>query len=157
MQKNMPMTLGPIYKNLKIYRLEKHLQNSPPEPVKMPEPFNGVAVAYERAEAENLPADMAAYLDRVIEGGMKLDPAHVLKVNLLFHDTSIQKLAEKANARVLVIFGTQWLDHLHHANISKNEIVKLYGMKVLCTDTLQVINTDEAAKKAFWAVLKKVL
>ena len=30
-------------------------------------------------------------------------------------------------------------------------------MKVLATDTLDVINANDAAKKAFWVELKKIL
>jgi hypothetical protein len=126
-------------------------------PVVRPVVFSGVAVLYEYEPDGKLPEAMAVFLGKVIEGGMKLDPAQVLTANLCYSDVSLQKLSEQVKAKVVVIFGTRWLDGLHNANILKNEIVKLYGMKVLVTDTLDVINTNDAAKKAFWVQLKKIV
>jgi hypothetical protein len=100
---------------------------------------------------------MAVFLGKVIEGGMKLNPAEVLTANMCYTDASLQKLAEQANAKVVIIFGVKWLSGLKNANIMKNEIVKLYGMKVLVTDTVDMINTNDAAKKAFWVQLKRLL
>ena len=150
------MDISAIYKDNKLYKL-----SAPDQPRKMaklmvPEGFNEVATLYEYIPAAKLPDELAGFLQKVIEGGMKLDPGRVLTANTDHTDVSLQKLAEQAKAKTVIIFGLNWLDGLKNANIRKNEIVKLYGMKVLVTDPLDVINTNDAAKKAFWSELKKL-
>jgi hypothetical protein len=116
-----------------------------------------MAILYEYEPAAKLPEDMAAFLGKVIEGGMKLDSATVLIANMCHTNASLRKLSDEARAKVVIIFGMKWLNGLHNANIMKNEIVKLYGMRVLVTDTLDIINTNDAAKKAFWVELRKLV
>jgi hypothetical protein len=151
------MDIDAIYKDSKLYKVNTPFPHGGDSKFTIPEGFNGVAVLYEQEDSPSLSADMSAFLGKVIEAGMKLNPAHVLIANTCYTDASLQKLSEKAKASVVVIFGLRWLAQLNNANITKNEIVKLYGMKVLVTDPLDVINTDDAAKKAFWVQLKKIL
>ena len=151
------MVVNSIYKDNKLVVIKEPFQHTEKSPFTIPEGYKGVTILYEYEEAAKLPDDMATFLSRVIEGGLKLDPAQVLTANLCHSDVTLQKLAEQAKSKVVVIFGLQWLDSLKNANIRKNQIVKLYGMKVLATDTLDVINTNDTAKKAFWVELKKVL
>ena len=151
------MVVNSIYKDNKLVVIKEPFQHTEKSPFTIPEGYKGVTILYEYEEAAKLPDDMATFLSRVIEGGLKLDPAQVLTANLCHSDVTLQKLAEQAKSKVVVIFGLQWLDSLKNANIRKNQIVKLYGMKVLATDTLDVINANDAAKKAFWVELKKIL
>jgi len=151
------MDISTLYKEHKLYHISAPFEAHDRAPLSVPEGFKGVSVLYEYEPAAGLPDDMALFLSRVIEGGMKLSPADVLTANICYTNASLQKVAELAHDRVAIVFGTKWLDSLHNANISKNEIVKLYGMKVLVTDTLDVINTNDAAKKAFWVQLKKIV
>jgi len=151
------MDIGMIYKEHKLYKINGPFQHSEKAPFTIPEGYNGVSILYEYEAAAALPDDLSAFLVRFMEGGMKLAPAQVLTANMCYTGVSLQKLAEQSKSKVAVIFGLQWLDTLKNANISKNEIVKLYGMKVLVTDALEVINTNDAAKKAFWSALKKLL
>lgn len=151
------MDLLTIYKENKLYKVSKPFQQLATGQITVPSGFKGMAVIYEYEQAANLPDDMAIFLGKVIEGGMKLDPATVLTANMCYTDASLQKLSEQAKARTVIIFGMKWLNGLHNANILKNEIVRLYGMKVLVTDTLDIINTNDAAKKAFWVELKKLV
>jgi hypothetical protein len=150
------MDLSTIYKGTKLYNIATPFgQKDGAAPVR-PEGFSGVSILYEYEDAPALPGDMATFVSRVIEGGMKLEPAKVLTANLCHADISLQKLSEEMGTKTLVIFGTEWMGSLHNAHLRKNQIVKLFGMKVLVTDTLDVINTNDAAKKAFWGELKKL-
>lgn len=151
------MEVNSIYKENKLYKITEPFQHFKKARFTIPTGYNGVSVLYEYEAADKLPDDMAGFLARVIEGGMKLDPAHVLTANLCYSDVTLQKLAEQAKSKVAVIFGLQWMNDLKNINIRKNQIVKLYGMKILVTDTLDVINSNDAAKKAFWVELKKIL
>ena len=151
------MDISTIYKADKLYQVSSPFTSAQNGVISVPEGFKGMAVLYEYEPDAALPEAMSSFLSRVIEGGMKLTPSEVLTANICYTDASLQKLAEIAKAKTVIIFGTKWLYSLHNANISKNEIVKLYGMKVLVTDTLEVINTNDAAKKAFWVELKKLV
>ncbi len=151
------MDISNIYKGNKLYRISKPFQDTAKTELNVPEAFAGVVVLYEYETVAILPTETAVFLGKVIEGGMKLSPATVLTANLCYMDMSLQKLAEQVKAKVVIIFGVKWLHELKNANIEKNEIVKLYGMKVLVTDPLDIINTNDAAKKAFWLQLKKIL
>jgi|GEM_PF-3078935 hypothetical protein len=150
------MDVSTIYKGNKLYKISAAFEHQKHGDLTVSEGFNGVAVLYEYESADKLPDDLAVFLGKVIEGGMKLDPGKSLTANICYTDASLSKLSEQAKAKVVVIFGLKWLDALHNANIRKNEIVKLYGMKVLVTDPLEIINTNDAAKKAFWVELKKI-
>lgn len=150
------MELTSIYKENKLYKISRPFEGNEKEQMMIPEGFGGVAVLYEYEDGSRLTDDMSTFLGKVIEGGMKLEPAKVLTANMCYTNLSLQKLSELARAKVVVIFGVSWLNELKNANILKNEIVKLYGMKVLITDTLEVINTNDVAKKAFWLELKKI-
>ena len=151
------MNVTDIYKDTKIYELSKPFGGMDKAPMSMPAVFSGVSILYEYEPAPSLPDDLNVFLGKVIEGGMKLDPANILTANFCYTDVSLQKLAEQVRSKIVIIFGLKWLNELKNANIRKNEVVKLYGMKVLITDTLDVINTNDAAKKAFWVELKKIL
>ena len=151
------MEVNSIYKDNKLVVIKEPFQHSEKVGYIIPDGYKGVSILYEYDETAKLPDDMAGFLTRVIEGGLKLDPTQVLTANLCYSDVTLQKLAEQAKSKVVVIFGIQWLYSLKNANIRKNQVVKLYGMKVLATDTLDVINTNDAAKKAFWVELKKIL
>lgn len=151
------MDISTIYKENKLYKISRPFQQVPDGQLSMPEGFKGMAILYEYEQDAKLPDDMAIFLGKVIEGGMKMDPATVLTANMCYTNASLQKLSDEALARVVIIFGMKWLDGLHNANIMKNEIVKLYGMKVLVTDALDIIQTNDAAKKAFWVELRKLV
>ena len=151
------MDVSNIYNETKLYHISSPFQGLAERPMSLPEDFSGVSVLYEYESAPALPDDQAAFLARVIDGGMKLTPSTVLTANLCYTHVSLQKLAEQAISKTVIIFGLKWLDQLKNANIRKNEVVKLYGMKVLFTDTLDIINSNDAAKKAFWVELKKIL
>jgi hypothetical protein len=150
------MDVSTIYKENKLYRISETFEHQQGTQLTVPEGFSGVATIYEYEPADKLSDDLSAFLRKFIEGGMKLDPDKVLSANLCYTDVSLRKLSEQAKAKIVVIFGLKWLDNLHNANIRKNEIVKLYGMKVLVTDSLDIINTSDIAKKAFWVELKKI-
>jgi hypothetical protein len=151
------MDIDAIYKDSKLYKVNQLFPHSAGSAFSIPDGFNGVAVLYENEDSAVLGEDQSAFLYKVIEAGMRLKPAHVLVSNMCYTDVSLQKLAEHAKAHVVIIFGLRWLENLNNANISKNEVVKLFGMKVLVTDALDVINANDAAKKAFWVQLKKIL
>ncbi|MBS1618248.1 MAG: hypothetical protein JST76_07000 [Bacteroidetes bacterium] len=148
------MELSGIYKKDKLYDIHSPAAKIPPPPI--PEGYNRVAVLYEYPEAEELPRDKVAFMAKVIEAGMKLQPAHTLTANLSYSALTLQKLAEEYGTQRVVIFGADWISHLRNAHIDKNEICLLYGMRVLCTDTLDVINANDTAKKNFWGQLKKL-
>ena len=150
------MELTTLYKDNKLYRISKPFAEHQTEQLMIPEGYGGTVILYEYEAESKLPEDMEVFMGKVIEAGMKLKPRDVLSANLCFTDVTLQKLSDEAKAKVVIIFGQKWLNELHNANILKNEIVKLYGMKVLITDTLDVINTNDAAKKAFWLQLKKI-
>jgi hypothetical protein len=152
-----PMELSPIYTATRLYKIAVPFEGLDKAPVSLPEGFAGVSVLYEYEPSAILPDDLAAFLARVIEGGMKLGASTVLTANLCYTDTSLQKLAEQLKSKVVIVFGLTWLSELKNARIRKNQVVSLYGMKVLFTDTLDIINTNDAAKKAFWVELKKVV
>jgi hypothetical protein len=150
------MDVSTIYKGNKLYKISETFEHEGGAQLIVPEGFSGVATLYEYEPADRLSDDLAAFLRKFIEGGMKLDPDKVLSANICYTDASLRKLSEQAKAKIVVIFGLKWLDGLHNANIRKNEIVKLYGMKVLVTDSLDIINSSDTAKKAFWVELKKI-
>jgi hypothetical protein len=150
------MDVTSIYKGSKLYTVAKVFDSSSKTEFLIPKNFNGVSVLYEYEAAEALPDSLSGFLDKVLEGGMRQDPARILSANMCYTNVSLQKLAEQARATTVVIFGRKWLNSLKNANIDKNEIVKLFGMKVLITDTLEVISIDDTAKKAFWLQLKKL-
>ncbi len=148
------MELSGIYKKDKLYNIHSPAAKISPPPV--PEGYNRVAVLYEYPEAEELPQDKVAFMAKVIEAGMKLQPAQTLTANLSYSALTLQKLAEEYGTQRVVIFGTGWMEHLRNAHIDKNDISLLYGMKVLITDPLDTINTNDNAKKTFWGQLKKL-
>lgn len=148
------MELTAIYKKDKLYDIPAPAAKGPAPA--LPDGYNRVAVLYEYPEAAALPADKAAFLAKVIEAGMKLQPAQTLTANLSHTALTLGKLAEECATQRVVIFGADWLSHLRNAHIDKNEICQLYGMKVLTTDTLDVINTNDTAKKTFWTQLKRL-
>ncbi len=148
------MEINAIYKKDKLYDIPSPAAKTPaPE---RPEGYNRVAVLYEYPEAAELPADKVAFLAKVIEAGMKLQPAQTLTANLSHTTLTLQKLAEEYSTQRVVIFGTGWMERLRNAHIDKNDISLLYGMKVLITDPLDTINTNDNAKKIFWNSLKKL-
>ena len=151
------MDVSTIYKENKLYKISETFEHQGGAQLAVPVGFSGVATIYEYEPTDKLPDELTAFLRKFIEGGMKLDPEKVLTANICYTDASLRKLSEQAKARIVVIFGLKWLDGLHNANIRKNEIVKLYGMKVLVTDPLDIINTNDAAKKSFWVELKKLI
>jgi len=151
------MDVDAIYKGNKLYKIGAPFKHFEKTGYIVPENYNGVSILYEYETAAALPDDLAAFLVRFTEGGMKLSPSQVLTANMCYTDISLQKLAEQHKSRAAVIFGLQWLEGLKNTHIRRNQMVKLYGMNVLVTDTLDVINTNDAAKKAFWAELKKLL
>jgi hypothetical protein len=150
------MDISTIYTGNKLYKITAPAVTSGGSDLKAPIGFNGLAILYEYEADSVMPSDMAAFLEKVIAGGMKLDPADVFTANLCYSNASLQKVADNLKAKTIIIFGLKWLNGLQNANIRKNEIVKLYGMKLLVTDSLDIINTNEVAKKAFWAELKKI-
>ena len=150
------MELTTLFKDNKLYRISSPFDECQKEQLIIPEGFGGTVILCEYEAERTLPEDMVVFMGKVIEAGMKLKPEDVLIANLCYTDVTLQKLSDEAKAKVVVIFGLKWLNELHNANILKNEIVKLYGMKVLITDTLDVINTNDAAKKAFWLQLKRI-
>jgi hypothetical protein len=150
------MDVSTIYKENRLYKISETFEHQERAQLAVPEGFSGVATIYEYEPADKLSDELSAFLRKFIEGGMKLDPDKVLSANMCYSDASLRKLSEHAKAKIVVIFGLKWLDSLHNANIRKNEVVKLYGMKVLVTDSLEIINTSDAAKKAFWVELKKI-
>jgi hypothetical protein len=145
------MDISTLYKKDRLVKVNEPLASGEKSEVKKPLNFNAVAVLYEYPVADQLPADMDTFLNKVIEAGIKLVPADTIKANLYHSDVTLQKLAEQFGTKKVVIFGTDWNGHL-----GKNEICALYGMKVLVTDTLDVINANDNAKKIFWAHLKKM-
>jgi hypothetical protein len=149
------MELSAIYKESKLYKVSPDAHSGDAALV-IPAGFDGTVVLYENEADIALSPDMSSFLSKVIEAGMKLNPAQVLTANMNHTDVTLQKLSEHVKAKTVVIFGTNWLATLKNANIQRNEIVKLYGMKILITDTLEIINSDDAAKKAFWVQLKKL-
>jgi hypothetical protein len=151
------MEISQIYKDTKLYKISGPFDGLGKAAVSVPEGFAGVSVLYEHEGSAILPDDLVVFLARVIEGGMKLGPATVLTANLCYTDTTLRKLSEQVKSKVVIVFGLTWLSELKNARIRKNQAVSLYGMKVLFTDTLDIINTNDAAKKAFWVELKKVV
>jgi hypothetical protein len=115
-----------------------------------------VAVLYEYPSGAELPEDLTAFVGKVIEAGMKLDPASVICANLPYTDLTPQKLAEQRGVKTLVIFGTDWMNSLHNAQLQKNLVIRLFGIKVIITDDLETIRTNDQAKKAFWSELRKL-
>lgn len=148
------MELTAIYKKDKLYDIPLRTAKGPVPAV--PDGYNRVAVLYEYPDAAEMPADKVAFMNKVIEAGMKLQPAQTLTANLSHTALTLRQLAEEYGTQRVVIFGADWISHLRNAHIDKNEICLLYGMKVLTTDTLDVINASDAAKKTFWGQLKKV-
>ena len=150
------MDISPIYKKDKLYNVTSTLSRDANNDAILPLDFNGVAVLYEYPAGEKLPVEQDAFLNKVIQGGMKLDPAQTLKANLSHGNTSLQKLSEQLGAKKVVIFGSDWIDGLRNGHFEKNLICSLFGMKVLATDTLDVISANDNAKKIFWVSLKKM-
>lgn len=150
------MELSALYKNSKLYNIPANAKSIGSDVVILPESFNGVAVLYEYEQQQQLPEELEVFIGKVISGGMKLDPANTFTANLSFDNNLLRKVAEEGRAKATVVFGLKWLEGLHNPNIGKNDIVKLYGMKVLITDAPDVINTSDTAKKAFWLELKKI-
>lgn len=148
------MEISEIYKKDKLYDIPSAGAKTA-LPVK-PASYNRVAVLYEYPESAELPADKASFMNKIIEAGMKLQPDQTLITNLSHTSLTLQKLSEEYGTQRVVIFGADWIGHLRNAHIDKNEICLLYGMKVLTTDTLDVINTNDGAKKNFWGQLKKL-
>jgi hypothetical protein len=150
------MDISTLYKKDRLVKVNEPLASGEKSEVKKPLNFNAVAVLYEYPVADQLPADMDTFLNKVIEAGIKLVPADTIKANLYHSDVTLQKLAEQFGTKKVVIFGTDWMESLKNGHLGKNEICALYGMKVLVTDTLDVINANDNAKKIFWAHLKKM-
>ena len=150
------MDISEIYKKDRLFNVTSTLSGKGDAEVARPLNFNGVAVLCEYSQDAVLPTEVDAFLNKVIEAGMKLVPAETLKVNLKHTDMTMQRLAEQIGAKRVIIFGTDWMESLKNGHIEKNEICSLFGMKVLVTDTLDVIQTNDSAKKIFWVGLKKM-
>ena len=150
------MDISEIYRKDRLFNVTSTLSGGKGAEIVQPSGFNGVAVLCEYSEEAALPAEVDAFLNKVIEAGMKLVPAETLKVNLKQTDMTMQRLAEQMGAKKVIIFGTDWMESLKNGHIEKNEICSLFGMKVLVTDPLDVIQTNDNAKKIFWVGLKKM-
>ncbi|MCW3125023.1 MAG: hypothetical protein JWO03_681 [Bacteroidetes bacterium] len=150
------MDLSTLYKKDRLVQVTEPLAKGEKSEVKKPLNFNGVAVLYEFQASTELPAEQEAFLNKIIEGGLKMIPTETVKANLCHADVTLQKLAEQIGAKKVVLFGTEWIEGLKNSHINKNEICLLYGMKVLVTDTLDVISSNDNAKKIFWGHLKKM-
>lgn len=151
------MEIAEIYKGTKLYQIVDTNAEKGYKDIHLPAVFNGMAVLYEPIAGADISADMLAYLNKIIEGGMKVDPAQTLVVNLAAYDLTLQQLAEHIKAKRVVIFGTRWATGLLNTQLVKNELVHFYGMRVLITDTVDVIQSNETAKKQFWSELKALL
>ena len=146
------MDLTTLYRGTKLYSIaDDRSQRSA-----SPEMTADVAVLYEHPSGAELPEDLTTFVGKVIEAGMKLDPASVICANLSYTDLTPQKLAEQCGVKTLVIFGTDWMNGLHNAQLQKNQVIRLFGIKVMITDDLETIRTNDLAKKAFWSELKKI-
>ncbi len=150
------MDISTIYRKDKLYNVTTTLSVNDNQPAEKPANFNGVAVLYEYKDGDKLPDDQEAFLNKIIEGGMKLQAADIVKANLSHGNMTLQKLSEQIGAKKVVIFGTDWIESLRNGHLGKNQICTLFGMKVLATDTLSEINANDNAKKIFWGHLKKM-
>ena len=150
------MDISSLYKKDKLYKVSPSLSQGDKTEIKIPLNSNGVAILYEYQVTDQLPAEIDAFLNKVIEGGMKLLPTETLKTNLYYSDATMQRLSEQIGAKKVVVFGTDWMNGLKNGHLEKNVICMLFGMKVLFTDTLEEINTNDNAKKIFWGHLKKM-
>jgi hypothetical protein len=150
------MDITSIYKKDKLYKVDPSLTKGQRNEVKIPLNFNNVAILYEYQDSDQLPTEMETFLNKVIEGGMKLNSSETLKANLYHTDITMQRLSEQIGAKKVVVFGTDWMDSLKNGHLEKNLICMLFGMKVLVTDALDEMNTNDNAKKIFWGHLKKM-
>ena len=150
------MDISEIYRKDRLFNVTSTLSCKGDTEVVRPLNFNGVAVLCEYSQEAVMPEEVDAFLNKVIEAGMKLMPSDTLKVNLKHTDMTMQRLAEQMWAKKVIVFGTDWMESLRNGHIEKNEICSLFGMKVLVTDTLEVIQTNDNAKKIFWVALKKM-
>lgn len=68
-----------------------------------------------------------------------------------------QERAAAHPSKVLVLLGRQLAEALGLGNSTDQQRAKLFGCSVLCSEDLDAITTDTAAKKRFWSVLKKTI
>ena len=147
------MELSSIYKDTKLYQIAES-NHSDKEPFSLPTSYNGIAIFYKYTTAKELPEELNAFLTKILELGLKVNPAECLMANLDCTAITIQQLAEMSANKMVVIFGMEWVNSLHNIKAVKNKSLKLFGIKVLPTDTLAEVQSNEEAKKQFWVQLK---
>ena len=147
------MELANLYKGTKLYQIAD-VKIGDNEPISLPNPYNGIAILYEYNTAKALPEALNEFLTKILELGLKVNPTECLVANLDYTAITIQQLAEMSATKLVVIFGMDWVNSLHNIKAVKNKSLSLYGIKVLPSDTLAVIQSNEEAKKQFWVQLK---
>lgn len=149
------MELISIYKGTKLYQISE-AKKGDKEPIQLPNSYNGIAILYENTAAKELPDELIGFLEKILELGLKVNPAECMLINRCYATISIQQLAETMGTKKLVLFGMDWATEQNNMKWVKNKVVKLYGIKVLPTDKLAVIQSNEESKKQFWLQLKEI-
>jgi hypothetical protein len=105
---------------------------------------------------ETLQQPLQEMLDKLIQA-CKFKPEETIYLNARFTtDTSLGALQNKYNPVAVLVFGDVPISR-NLAKLKKNFAYDLNGVKVVNTDSMEVLVKNDAAKKALWGVLKKML
>ncbi len=105
---------------------------------------------------ETLQQPLQEMLVKLIQA-CKFKPEETIYINARFNpDVSLSNLQNKFNPVTILAFGDVPLSR-NLSKLKKNFAYDLNGVKVLNTDNMETLVKNDAAKKALWGVLKKML
>lgn len=105
---------------------------------------------------ETLPAPLKEMLDKLIQA-CKFTAEETVYINThLNPDTTLGKIQNEYNPEAVLVFGEVELSR-NLTKLKRNLVYELNGVKIVNAEGLDVLVKNDAAKKALWAVLKKML
>jgi hypothetical protein len=106
--------------------------------------------------AEVLPAPLKEMLDKLIQA-CQFKPEGTIYLNARFSaDVSLGHLQNTYNPTMILVFGEPTISR-NLPKLKKNFPYELSGVKILNAESLEALSKNDAAKKALWGVLKKML
>ena len=105
---------------------------------------------------EELPIGMKEMLDKLIQA-CQFKPEETLYWNARFiPGISLGNLQNEYKPQAVLIFGDVNISR-NISKLKKNFVYELSGVKIISTDSLDTLMKNDAAKKALWIALKKML
>lgn len=105
---------------------------------------------------ETLPAAVKEMLDKLIQA-CKFKAEETVYVNAHFEPgISLGKIQNEYSPSVVLVFGEINISR-NIIRLKKNFVYELNSVKIVNTEGLDVLVKNDAAKKALWGILKKML